>query len=172
MMDRHTLTRQLRSGVEVSTRKWLIKPLRRKLPALIAGVVWKILDCARALPVYRSDPNKIAEMKNQTAEALTTGDNVLVFPEKPPKGEFYKIGGVDKFQTGFVEMAADYRRRTGRDLAFYPLYIDKKGKKIIVGDRVTLNADAPLHEEKLRVAEKLYRQTEEMSRRCAAKRKK
>ena len=171
MTDKHTLTRQLRSGVEVSTRKWLIKPLRRKLPALIAGVVWKILDCARALPVYRSDPNKIAEMKNQTAEALTTGDNVLVFPEKPPKGEFYKIGGVDKFQTGFVEMAADYRRRTGRDLAFYPLYIDKKGKKIIVGDRVTLNADAPLHEEKLRVAEELYRQTEEMSRRCAAKRK-
>ena len=56
-------------------------------------------------------------------------------------------------------------------MAFYPLYIDKKGKKIIVGDRVTLNADAPLHEEKLRVAEKLYRQTEEMSRRCAAKRK-
>ena len=172
MTNKQTLTRQLRSGVEVATRKWLIKPIRKKLPALIANTLWKTLQFARALPIYRNNPEKIAAMLNESVETLQLGDHILVFPEKPPVGEFYKDGEVDAFQTGFVEIADAYKKQTGKDLNFYPLFVDKKGKKMIVGEKVAFNCTAPLHEEKQRIANDLFEKMTEMSKECKKERKK
>ncbi len=169
MTDKRTLTRQLRSGVEVATRKWLIKPIRKKLPALIASTLWKTLQFARALSVYRNNPEKISAMMNETVETLKMGDQILVFPEKPPVGEYYKDGGIDKFQTGFVEIGEAYKCETNKDLCFYPLYIDKKGHQMIVGDKITFDSTAPLHDEKVRVSNYLYEKMSTMSEKCQKK---
>lgn len=172
MTNKTTLTRQLRSGVDVVTRKWLIKPIRKRLPALIANTLWKTLQFARALPVYRNNPERIAKMLDESVETLQTGDHILVFPEKPPAGEFYKDGDVDQFQTGFVEIADAYKKATDKDLNFYPLFVDKKGKQLIVGEKVTFNCTAPLHEEKQRIANDLYEKMSEMSKACKKESKK
>lgn len=169
--DRTTLTRQLRSGIEISTRKWLIKPIRRRLPKLVASPLWKTVNCARPIPIYRKG-EEVEKMFLQSVEALKTGDSVMIYPEKPPEGENYKIGGVDKFQTGFVELAQYYKVATGKDMCFYPLYIDKAGKKMIVGDKVTYDSQNDLHSEKVKVSDELFEKMLAMSVQCENSRKK
>lgn len=172
MTDRATLTRQLRSGINVVTRKWLIKPIREKLPAWVASPLWKILNCCRPISIYRRDAEKIDQMFNDSVTALKSGDNVVIFPEKPPTGQHYGDGTVDKFQTGFVEIAERFKQETGKNLTFYPLYVDKYGKKMVVGEKVTYNPDALLRDEKVRIADELYDQMTAISQECEKQRKK
>lgn len=166
MTDRATLTRQLRSGINVLTKKWLIKPIRKRLPAMVASPLWKTINCCRPITIARKDPEKIDRMLRESVTALKSGDSVVVFPEKPPLGQHYSDGGVDRLQTGFVEIAQKYKETTGKDVSFYPLYIDKYGKKMIVGEKVVFDAGAPLNDEKLRVADELYEQLTEISQVC------
>lgn len=162
MTNRGTLTRQLRSGVDIVTRKWVIKPIRKHLPAMISGMMWRCINSCRPISVYRRNSKKIATMFEETVESLETGDAILVFPEKSV--DFYKDTQVDTFQTGFVEIAEKFKAKTGKDVVFYPLYIDKRGKKMTVGNAVTFDSEAPLHDEKTRVATELYIQMDNMAK--------
>lgn len=172
MTDRATLTRQLRSGINVMTRKWLIKPIREKLPALIASPLWKVLNCCRPIAIYRRDTEKIDQMLNDSVTALKSGDNVVIFPEKPPAGQHYGDGTVDKFQTGFVEIAERFKQDTGKNLTFYPLYVDKYGRKMVVGEKVTYNPDVALRDEKVRITDELFEQMTAIAKDCAKQRRK
>lgn len=167
MTNRSTLTRQLRSGVDKVTRKWLIKPIRKKLPSMLASTVWNCIDSCRPISIYRRNQEKIDGMMNESVAALKAGDSILIFPEKPPEGEYYKDDSVDKFQTGFVAIAEKYKQETGKDLTFFPLYIDKRGKKMIVGERVTFDGNALLRDEKVRVTDNLFDQLSELAQACA-----
>ncbi len=171
MTDRATLTRHLRSGVNVVTRRWLIKPIRKKLPALVASPLWKVLNSCRPISIYRHDTEKIDQMLNDSVTALKSGDNVVIFPEKPPAGQHYGDGTVDKFQTGFVEIAEKFKQETGKNLTFYPLYVDKYGQKMVVGEKVTYNPDVPLRDEKMRITNELFEEMTAISEDCAGQRR-
>lgn len=161
MTDQDKTARQIKKGIDNLTRKWLIAPIREKIPKLVARPLTKCINFTRPIAVYRLNKEKIDKMFEDSVTALTTGDNIIVFPEKPPHGNRYKLGGVDQLQTGFVEIAEHYHRKTGKELSFYPLYVDKKGHKLVVGEKVTYNSNANPHEEKLRIADELYQKLDD-----------
>lgn len=171
MTDQDKIAKQLTSGVNKVTKKWLIAPIRKSLPQLIARPALRSIECARPIAVCRKDKDKIGKMFEETVQALNSGDNVIVFPEKTQLNSHYKTGGVDQLQTGFVEMAEKYYEATGKEMSFYPLYIDKKGKQMIVGQKVAFDSTAPLHVEKLRIAAELYRQLCETAKKCQINKK-
>lgn len=172
MTDKNSIARQLRRGIDNLSGKFVVKSVRKKIPRIIATPLHKIVQFARPIAVYHSGAENFEKMFAESAAALNAGDSLMIFPEKPPEGQNYKIGGIDKLQTGFVETAITYKNLTGRELNFYPMYIDKKGKQIIIGDKVTYNYDAPLHEEKTRVADELYEKLDAIYRQCENNRKK
>lgn len=161
MTDEDKTARQIKKGIDNLTGKWLISPIRKKIPKLVARPLSKCINFTRPIAVYRLNKEKIDKMFEDSVTALTTGDNVIVFPEKPPHGCRYKLGGVDQLQTGFIEIAEHYHRQTGKELSFYPLYVDKKGNKLVVGPKVTYNSNANPHEEKLRIANDLYQKLDD-----------
>lgn len=157
MTKEETIAKQMQVGVDVLTKKWLIAPIRKAIPRIAARPLAKFINYTRPIAVYRLHHDQIDKMFEESVTALTTGDNLIVFPEKPRLGAHYKTGGIDQFQTGFVEIAERYYQATGKTLAFYPLYVDKKGNKMTVGDKVTYNHDCENpREEKIRVARELY----------------
>ena len=166
IVNKKTLTRQLKSGIEISTRKWLIKPVRRRIAPAVAYVLWRVVNCARPIAVYRNDAEKMENMLKETVDAMTTGDSVMIFPEKPPAGQNYKNGDIDKLQTGFTEIAPLFQQKTGKQMNFYPLFIDKKHCRMIVGEKVTFNPSNQPHEEKQRIAEQLYNELKKLSEQC------
>ncbi len=157
MTKEETIAKQIQGGVDVLTKKWLIAPIRKAIPRIAARPLAKFINFTRPIPVYRLHHDKIDKMFEDSVTALTTGDNLIVFPEKPRLGAHYQSGGIDRLQTGFVEIAERYYQATGKTLAFYPLYVDKKGNKMTVGDKVTYNHDCENpREEKMRVTQELY----------------
>ncbi len=164
MTNEDKTARQIKKGIDNLTRKWLIAPIRKKIPKLVARPLTKCINFSRPIAVYRLNNEKIDKMFEDSVAALTTGDNVIVFPEKPPHGSRYKLGGVDQLQTGFVEIAEHYHNKTGKELSFYPLYVDKKGNKLVIGEKVTYNSNANPHEEKLRIANDLHQKLNDAAR--------
>ena len=172
MTDKAAITNQLRRGIDNLSARFVVKPVRKQIPQIVAKPLYRLVQFARPIPVYHHGVENFEKMFAESVEALQVGDSIMIFPEKPPNNQNYKIGDVDKLQTGFVEMAIHYKNATGRNLCFYPLYIDKKGKQMIVGDKISYNYNAPLHEEKTRVAEELYNALDATYRKCENSRKK
>ncbi len=157
MTDETTIAKHMQRGIDILTEKWLARPIRQAIPRIVAKPLSKCINYTRPIPVYHLHRDKIDNMFNQSVTALTTGDNLIVFPEKPKTGNTYNIGGIDRLQTGFVEIAERYYQTTGKELAFYPLYVDKKGNKMTVGDKVVYNHNCENpREEKLRVTQELF----------------
>lgn len=171
MTEKQSIERQLTRGIDNLTGKWLIKPLRRFLRFLVAKPLWRLITTIRPIPVYHTNFEKMENMLCESAEALTVGDSLLVFPEKAPNNQNYRIGGIDKLQSGFIEIAEKYKNLTGKDMCFYPVYIDKAGKRIIVGEKVYYDSAAEKHEEKTRIADELYEKINEMYENCEKNRK-
>lgn len=166
MTDKNAIAKQLRSGIDNVSAKFVVKTVRKKIPQMVAHPLYKIVQIARPIAVYHNGTENFQKMFNESAEALNVGDSIMIFPEKPPVGQNYLIGGVDKLHTGFVEIAIYYKNLTGQNLSFYPLYIDKNGKQMIVGDKISYNYDAPIMDEKTRIADELYQKLDEMYRKC------
>ncbi len=170
MTNRNQIARQLQSGLKklfgfLGTKG--VKGLAR----LIAYPLCRCIDFTRPIPVYRMNKEKTDKMLLDSVDALITGDNILVFPEKTPPGSHYKGQDVDPLQTRFIEIANKYNETTGQELSFYPLYIDKKGKQMIVGDKVTYNSTSTLHDEKLRISQELHGSLSQMAETCKNSRK-
>ena len=172
MTDKNAIAKQLRSGIDNVSAKFVVKSVRKKIPQMVARPLYKIVQSARPIAVYHYGAENFQQMFEESAAALNVGDSIMIFPEKPPVGQNYLLGGVDKLYTGFAEIAIYYKNLTGQNLSFYPLYIDKNGKQMIVGEKVSYNYDAPIADEKTRIAEELYAKLDEMYRQCKNNNKK
>jgi len=113
---------------------WIIAPL--------AACVFKN---ARTIPVYRD--GGIITTYRMTQEALTSGRSVVIMPEgREPRNHI-----VYDFQKGFVDVARVYRRKTGKDLCFVPMYIAPALRSMHIGVPTYFDSSRPPAEEKERV---------------------
>ena len=119
-------------------------------------VIWA-LSSYDPIPVNRSDIRRIVRTMQQTTEAMLEGDNVLIFPENPSantEDDYTEAGrGVGQFFTGFVQIAANYYKETGRAPSFYPVYANKLQKTFSIGKPVAYCPDNPKNEEKRRITD-------------------
>lgn len=128
------------------------------LSYLIAPLSVCIFKNAKTIGVYRDI--RIVNTFKETVSKLQEGANVVVFPECNEK--YNNI--IYNFQDRFIDVAKLYYKKTGRELAFVPLYIAPKLKKMYLGKPICFCAANPMEQERRRICEYLMAEITEIAR--------
>lgn len=127
------------------TIRWLYKILSH----LIVPLSVCIFNNANTVPVYHDV--RLVSTFRQTEKHLDAGDDVIIFPEcAVPHGVI-----VNQFQDRFIDIARHYEKRTGKALAFVPMYIAPKLRKMYIGAPVRYRPEANAEEERRRICTEL-----------------
>ena len=117
------------------------------LSYVIAPVSDLVFNLADTIPVYRD--KRVIITFRQTVERLSQGANVIIFPAHDTPHDHI----ICDFQDGFVSVAKTYHRQTGERLAFVPMYLAPSLRKMVLGKPVYFDPEAPIREERRRIAE-------------------
>ncbi|MGM9548363.1 MAG: hypothetical protein ACI3V5_00750 [Faecousia sp.] len=141
------------SGKPKSVR-WFYKLLSH----IIAPLSELIFNNANTIGVYHD--TRIVSTFKKTVQALQGGASVVIFPEhNVPRNNI-----IYEFQDRFIDVAKLYYKRTGRELAFVPLYLAPRLKSMYLGEPIRFRADAPMEQERRRICEYLMEQVTDMAR--------
>lgn len=119
------------------------------LSYIIAPLSVCVFNNARTIGVYHD--TRIISTFKQTVQRLQEGASVVVFPEHDVPYNHILCA----FQDKFIDVAKLYYKRTGKELAFVPLYIAPKLKKMYLGKPIRFSAANPIEEERTRICEYL-----------------
>ena len=139
--------------------KWT-HPFFRLLSYIIAPVSVCIFNNARTIGVYH-DAHLLSTFRG-TVEKLKDGKSVVVFPEHDVPHNHI----VYDFQDKFIDVAKMYHRKTGKEVAFVPMYIAPKLKKVIFGEPVRFSAAEPIDLERRRICTYLMDAITEIAESC------
>lgn len=119
------------------------------LSFLIAPISVLVFNNARTIAVHR-DKRILTTFRN-TIETLRDGNSVVIFPEhnRPHNHIVYE------FQNRFIDIAKIYHRRTGKELAFVPLYVAPRLNGMYLGEPVRFSSETPIEEERVRICDRL-----------------
>ncbi len=149
-------------------QRWLPERWKRPLSRLVTPPLNWVMASIDCIPVYRNRPRDLINTFRESAAAMEAGDNLLIFPEDPNDPSLGKNGyvreGVGPFFRGFVNVAQIYHRRTGKSAQFYPLFADKKRRRLTFGEPIRYNPDNPPADEQERVSGHLWREMDRLSR--------
>lgn len=124
-------------------------PFYKALSYLIAPLSVVVFNNANTIGVYH-DTRIVGTFKN-TITRLQEGASVVIFPEHDVKYNHI----VYEFQDRFIDIAKLYYKRTGKELAFVPLYIAPNLKKMYLGKPIRYRADQPMDQERKRICDYL-----------------
>ena len=144
---------------------WLPVFMRKLLAKISVNVVAKVFKAFDPIPVYRSELRSIFKTFNISVEALKQGDNILLFPESTHNtedGKYAKNGQIGDFFTGFAHIGVKYYEATGKQVKFYPIYIDKKKRQFIIGKGIEFDCKNDRSLEKKRLADELRNSMENL----------
>ncbi len=133
---------------------WSAKPRYTKwfyklLSYLIAPLSVCIFNHAHTIAVYHD--SRLLSTFKQTVAALQDDANVVIFPEHyVPHNHI-----VYQFQDKFIDIAKLYYKRTGKALAFVPMYVAPKLHRVYFGKAVTFCPETPIEEERQRICKYL-----------------
>ncbi len=108
-----------------------------------------LFNNAGTIGVYHDQ--RILGTFRQTVQALQEGENVIIFPEHDAPHDHI----VYEFQEHFIDVARLYRKKTGKDLAFVPMYSAPALKQMVLGAPTYFDSDAPREEERRRICDYL-----------------
>ncbi len=145
MMDRKQVAAYAYRDFWSQKPKWTRGPYML-LAHLITPLSVLIFNNAETIPVYRD--NRVLSTFRATVNTLAEGKSVVIFPEHDERHNHI----VDDFQNRFVDAAKLYYRKTGKTVSFVPLYVAPKLKKLIYGKPVPFDPEAPIEEERIRIA--------------------
>lgn len=129
---------------------WMSEDTARRWITRFARAGEKLFHAFDPICVDREDPARLLSTMRESVRALQNGDSIVIFPETGLP--HFAHGGVNEFYPGFAMLGEIYRRRTGQDVCFCPLYIDKKSRRLLFGQLVTYG-ELPATEEYRRVAD-------------------
>lgn len=137
--------------------KWT-HPFYKLLSYIIAPLSVCVFNNAHTIGVYH-DARIISTFKN-TVNRLCEGASVVIFPEHDVK--YNNI--IYAFQDKFIDIAKLYYKKTGKELAFVPLYIAPRLKKMYLGKPIRFRADMPAVEERGRICQYLMDEITDIAR--------
>ncbi len=149
--------RQLRPKMRFLPRQWVWG-----LSWLAAGIICWVLKSFNPIPVRRGSSREVLNTFNLTLEALTEGDNILLFPEKPR--ETGQNTDFRELFTGFASLGKMYHKKSGKALRFYPIFTDSNKHTFTIGEPVTYNPENEAHAEKVRIANLLHEKIEALKK--------
>ena len=129
------------------------------LPKTIAAVLSFPLSCfvtwlmhlIQAIPVFRGS-KEIIKTFRQSMNALMKNDSILICPDIDYTNKGSHIGEIYR---GFFNLEKVYLKKTGRHLAFVPLYISKKLRCIYSGKAIRFETGEDYEKEKSKVYDRL-----------------
>lgn len=92
---------------------------------------------------------------------LCDGTRVVIFPEHDVKYNHI----IYDFQDKFIDIARLYYKKTGKELAFVPMYIAPKLRKMYLGKPIRFRSDAPSDAERQRICHYLMQEITDIA--CA-----
>ena len=96
-------------------------------------IVPKFIKSIQGVPVYRNS-NPIKTLKI-SVDFLQKGESLIVYPDINYKANYDVVSDI---YDGFLILSRLFKKRTGKELKFIPLIIDKKNKKIIEKQEVVI----------------------------------
>lgn len=129
---------------------WSQKPKRvrwffRLASFAIAPLSVCVFNNAETIPVWRD--TRIVATFRESMEKLAAGADLVIFPEH---GEPYNNILYD-FQDRFIDLAKFYYKKTGKALAFVPMYVCPALRTAYLGEPVRFHPESPIAEERRRI---------------------
>ena len=94
------------------------------------------------IPVYKEDVGRQRASIRKSVDYMLRGDHIVLFPETAVP--HYSNGSVTAFHRSFALIGEYYRRATGKQAAFVPVYIDKWRRRIAFGEVVRYGEGDPV----------------------------
>ena len=95
----------------------------------------KLVHSAKSIPVYRGTENPMKTLK-VSLEFLALGESIAVYPDTEYTWGYDKPSDI---YDGFLFLSTMYKRKTGKDLKFVPLYIDDEKREIVERDALVIH---------------------------------
>jgi hypothetical protein len=127
MLDRDSILEQTRSGA-AKLVPFLPEAWRDAIVKAITPLILWIMRSVDPIPVYRDSLRGVIKTIQTSVEAMEYDDNILIFPEAE-----YKAEGVGALYSGFVQLGKSFYQRTGKRTTFYPVYINRKTRRMHYG---------------------------------------
>jgi hypothetical protein len=162
MIDNEKIAAHIQHGT-FDRQRWLPKFLRDRAGRIVGPLVAWAMQSTEPIPVYRNEGRDVLRGISMSVDALEADDNILLFPENPFRSNGYVTEGVGEFFTGFVNIARDYYKRTGKALTFYSVFANKWKRTLSFSKGITFDPNVPFREEKARIAEYLHDRMVELS---------
>jgi len=128
--------------------KWC-RPFYKLLSYMIAPLSVCVFNNAETIGVYHDA--RIISTFRQTVKALQEGANVVIFPEHNEPYDHI----ISRFQEKFIDVAKLCYKRTGKTVSFVPMYLAPALKTMYLGKPVVFRPEAPMEEERTRIAGEL-----------------
>ena len=125
------------------------RPFYKLLSYMMAPLSVCIFENANTIGVYR-DGRIISTFKN-TVKRLEEGANVVIFPEHDEPYNHI----LSRFQDKFVDIARLYYKKTGKELAFVPMYIAPNLGKMCLGEPARFCAHEDMDLQRQRICREL-----------------
>lgn len=135
-----------------------IKGFWKVLSAVMVKFLRPLLLAGKPIPVHHS--TRMIETFRESENALENGESLVIFPEEPREFSPY----VHRLYEGFADLGRAYYLRTGKRLRFYPVYAEKKNRKILVGAPIVYDPTAPAKPERKRIAEGVRDEIDRLAR--------
>ncbi|MGN1387824.1 MAG: glycerol acyltransferase [Bacillus sp. (in: firmicutes)] len=128
----------------------------------LSYIISALVRSANAIPVYRGS-REIVKTFRQSVDALSKGDNILIFPDVHYDNRSPIIGEIDP---GFLHLEKYYYRKTKKHLTFIPVYASKSQKKIVQGKPIAFQDGVDFKIEQERVKEALHSSLIQLATAC------
>ncbi len=132
-----------------SRKPGYIRWFYRLLSYIIAPISVCVFNNAHTVPVYRD--SRVLSTFRETLNRLKEGSSVIIFPEHEAPYDHI----LQDFQTGFVDVARSYYKQTGKCLKFVPMYISPRLRRMVLGEPVAYDPEAPHREQRRQICDRL-----------------
>lgn len=120
----------------------LLEPIfNMTLPYLAAALVPPILRAVPGVPVYHDA--RVIKTFRKSVEYLKAGEHLIIFAQQPSGYQSHRL----ELNKGFLQICPTVYKLLGVALTFYPVHIDYKRRRFIVGAPVKFNPALPLGEQ-------------------------
>ena len=147
------------------SKKTFLPVFVRKLLAWYLG--WlsvNVMNSLNAIAVYRDSPMKLRQTIRESVEALSDGENLMIFPEHP-EGKYVK-GGISELSPGFLMLAEAWWKKSGKKLRFLPVFANREKRTFTFGKEICYEPDKGYAAEQDRILQEAYDQLVTLSEQC------
>ena len=120
-------------------------PFYKLLSYIITPLAVLLFNNAQTIPVYHD--NRVITTFRESVRVMTNGASLVIFPEKDEPYNHILYA----FQDRFVDVAKMYYRKSGKAVAFVPLYIAPRLHLQVFGQPIRFDPAAPIAQERERI---------------------